>query len=142
MIKYEDYDLPCPLLSNATSQEPLGFLRSNFEYNTRQRVTYKGYVKQNFSVICDYATTQRWQLLWNDLHNGADAFNANFMVHANDNINKVVRFIVPFSFTPLGRNIYRATTQIEVLSNGTSKADECPLYPYSILYTNDTLYPC
>ncbi len=142
MIKYEDYDLKCPLLSSAKSDEADSFIRSTFEYLPRQRGTYTGTTKSSFAVVLKFDQVKRFKQFWLDLNNGADRFEADFIIHADDNVGKVLRFIAPPRFTGQGKNIYKIETVVEVLSFGTPKENVCPAYPYNTSYPSNTSYPC
>lgn len=142
MITYENYALPCPLLRTGDSTDPVSFIRSDFEYEPRQRSVYRGLVRSGFSVIVKHDKLNAWKQFWKDIHYGADAFKSDFLVHGDDNVGKTLRFVTSYALKPLGNKLYQVSSEFEVLDDGTPKADSCPLYPYELLYPGDTLYPC
>jgi len=141
VIRYEDYDLPCNLLATNDSVEPLAFFRSKFEYAPRQRETFKGFAVGGFSIIIPHYDLDEWKLFWSDLNNGTDRFNASFLLHGSDNIDKVVRFTDTYALANLGALKFRVTCNLEILSDGTAR-NACPSYPSESAYPSNASYPC
>ena len=142
MIIYEDYNLPCPLLSSGDSTQGASFIRSQFDYGTTQRQMQRGYDTASFSIIVQFYELKRFRAFYEDLNYGTDRFKADFMLHANDNIGKTLRFTAPYSLKALGNNIYQINSSLEIIDEGTAKADNCPLSPYETLTPSTTLTPC
>ena len=134
--------LPCPLLTSGNSSEKQSFIRSQFDFDVRQRRVPRGKPTQSFIISVHHSLLDEWVTFWESVNFGNDPFEYSFMAHGSDNIDKVIRFIEPYKLTAVGANVYSISASIEILSNGTPKVDECPLVPYNTLYPSDTLTPC
>ena len=142
MLRFEDYTLPCALLSGSDSAEGSSFIRTQWDFGTRQRAVQRGYVTAQFNLLLTHPELISFKQFYSDLFNGSQAFNYSGSVHGNDNLNKIIRFTAPFLVSPVGNNIFKVSTAIEMINKGTPRSESCPKMPYNTLYPNDTNLPC
>jgi len=116
MINYPT-TLPCPLLSGNSSGSGRTFLRSMFEYSTRQRGTYCN----DYTLSYNFLAKDRQTMLdfknfyFHILTNGSMSFNAAWEIEGNTD-TKEFRFIEPYKVGHLGTGIYKITAQFEMLT--------------------------
>lgn len=130
------------LLEGNDAKEPLSFTRSEFDYGTRQRKNYKGYVASGFALVLHHSKLKIWDEFWSSINDGADVFKADFFVNGSDNLDKIVRFTTSFTKENLGNLKFKIKCSLEILDNGTAYAESCPVYPSNLLYPSDELFPC
>ncbi len=111
--------LTCPLLSTNNSSHGASFIRSDFEYATRQRKVRCA--KPIFSASFNFDQSQYdifRSFFENDLVEGSREFEADWTVHGIVSAGKVVRFTTPYSETELGNGYYNVSGQFELLEKG------------------------
>ena len=110
--------LPCPLIT-ATSNQGASFIRSEFDFDTRQRKT--NCAKPQFSVSFNMDQAQYDTFLSfyeDDLFQGSREFEAAWIVHGIVSSEKVIRFITPFQLTELKGGLYKISSNCELLEKG------------------------
>ena len=140
MKSYNNYNLPCPLISS--SSEPKSFIRSTFDYGHRQRRALRDTIKYKFNILVNYTEALSFQSLWLETDYGTDSFLVDFQIHLDTSSSKEVRFINNYSIQELNYNMYRISTDLELLNTGYSLIEQCPLEPQITLIIEEGATPC
>ena len=117
MIPTYPMTLPCPLLGGNSSGSGRTFLRSMFEYSTRQRGTYCNYYKLQFSFLMKSRTMmiEFKNFYFAILKGGSSSFKAEWEIEGSVS-EKEFRFVEPYKAVHLGKGIYRVTAPFEMLT--------------------------
>ncbi len=109
--------LPCPTLAGNGSGSGRTFLRSNFEYATRQRQTFCNDYMLKFSFITKNAAQmlEFKNFYYGALLNGSKEFSATWEVEGSSAV-KSFRFADTYSVVNLGKSIYKITASFEMLT--------------------------
>jgi len=121
MIHINDY-LDNDFMLNS-SQESTNFIRSRFDYGTRQRRGLKGYPKYNVKIILSLYELKSFKTMWDDLYDGTDTFYTDQTIRGEAGVNKIVRFITSYGLREIGGLKYEVSCIIEILSTSSL----CPL---------------
>lgn len=141
MIKYEDY------LSNnfelSGSQEPTSFIRSQFDYGTRQRRAVRGYSTHDVKLTLEMYELQKFKQFWESLDFGTDIFLTDMVIHGDTTKGKQIRFKTSYSLSEWNQSgIYMLSAQVELIKTGTPIDESCPLIPQPYLYPEEGVIPC
>ena len=89
----------------------------------------------------DSAELLEFLTFYQDLENGLDyKFNADWLIHANNNPAKEIRFTSSASIKAVGNLMYNVSINCEVITWGTDT--DCPLIPSPTLYPREGQLPC
>jgi len=139
MIYYKDYLDNCFTLNG--SVEPTNFIRSRFDFGTRQRRVLKGYVFYGVRLVLEHYELMNFKTFWSDLGEGTDSFYSDAHIHGDTSYNKILRFTKGYSLKELGKMKYELICEVEMISTGDT-AQRCPLVPLEWLVPTETLLPC
>ncbi len=112
-------DLPCNLMAANKGAAGNAFIRSEFDYDPRQRKVKCG--KPTFSVafVMTLAQYTTFLAFWdNDINEGAKEFSADWSVYGIVSAGKVVRFTAPFTMGESGNGYYSVAGTCELLERG------------------------
>jgi len=121
MIHISDY-LDKDFMLNS-SQEATNFIRSQFDYGTRQRRGLKGYPKYGVKMILSIGELKNFQRMWEVLYDGTDTFYVDQVIRGDTSLNKIVRFMQAPSIREIGNTKYEIISTIEILKTSLF----CPL---------------
>ena len=143
MIKYEDYLDRCWFLN--TSQASQDFIRSTFDYGTRQRRALRGYDVANMRLTMNWGELIQFKKFWLKLNYGTDKFKTDQPIFGDPTPNKTIRFITAYSITELSYRKFEVTCVVEIIK--TSIIDDilnltCPRKPHVGLTPMVGLTPC
>ena len=110
-------DLPCVLLRGNKPQGGRTFLRSGFEYATRQRQTYcNDYMYSASFLMKDRDTMIKFKnFYYSSLKNGSMSFEAEWEVEGLPGVKKF-RFADVYSATPVGNGLYSVSATFEMIT--------------------------
>ncbi len=116
MINYPA-TLPYPLISGNTTQGGRTFLRSEFDYSTRQRATFCGDYKAtfNFTLSSSLLMKEFKDFYYSVLFNGQKSFLADWEVEGISG-SKEFRFSKNYSVVSLGNGIHRVSAEFEMIT--------------------------
>lgn len=117
MIKWSDYLQKCFLLGRSENGED--FIRSRFDYYTRQRRAVRGYPVHHANMTLDDIQLTSFETFWNDLDEGTDIFLTDQVVHGDRTINKQIRFIKGYTLQEISYMRWRVSFSIELIKTGT-----------------------
>lgn len=141
MIKYEDYLDKCFELSS--SKEASSFIRSQFDYGTRQRRGIRGYTTYNVILTLTFGELNRFKTFWNDLNLGTDIFLTDMVIHDDVTYDKQVRFSDSYTLNEWDSSgIWVLQCPLEIVRTGIPRWERCPLIPSNFLLPNDEIKPC
>ena len=135
MVKYTDYMTTEPKL--AGSQEPTNFIRSDFEFGSRQKRTLKNYATYQFVITITHLEMLRFKAMWIALNEGADIFSISSNIHGDLSDDKEVRFTQGFAMQEMGNYKYTISCTLEYISKGNTT----PLVPSELLTPSADLVP-
>ncbi len=140
MLNYSDYmDKEFTLNS---SQGTTRFIRSAFDYNTRQRRALKSYPSSGVRLILEYWELVNFETFWSDLNDGTDTFYTTQVIFGDSTPSKQIRFVTGYTLSQIGATKHELTCQVELVRNGDPLAQACPLTPTPILMPREGLTPC
>ncbi len=140
MLVWENYIQQC--FGMDSSAQPTRFVRTIFDYGTRQRRVVGGYVAQGVRLVFTHAELLVFKQFWDDIDSGADIFLTSYVIHADETPSKRVRFVKGYGLQELGADSYIVTTTIEIVTGDEHIAVSCTLVPSDILTPSETLVPC
>ena len=116
MINYPA-TLPSPLLSGNASQGGDTFIRSKFDYNTRQRATFCGDYSVKFSFVAETSIAMKAfkDFYYSILFNGQKSFFADWEVEGISGV-KEFRFLKTYSVSGLGVGVYSISADFEMIT--------------------------
>jgi len=115
MIDYP-VTLPCPLLAGNRMQGGRTFLRSNFEYATRQRQTFCNDYMVKFAFVCDKAQMKEFKdFYYNTLTNGVSVFSADWLIEGIDGV-KEFRFASTYSVKALYVDAWEVVAEFQMIT--------------------------
>ncbi len=116
-VIYETYNLPSFTLSTGTVST--NFIRSRFDYGTRQRRAVRGYDAYNVRVVIQSAVDlTSWELLWSDLNDGNDKFYTDETLNGDTSASKIVRFTSGYTIRDITVGKFEITIPIEIIQTG------------------------
>ncbi len=142
MIKYEDYNLPCWLLNQGKAHQD--FIRSDFDYNTRQRRALRGYDSIGVRLSLDLGQVIEFKKFWLATNYGTEKFLTDMLVFGDPTLNKTVRFTSSYNLSETSYNRYSITCTAEIVKTTIESTllDVCPLAPHNGLVPMTGLTPC
>ena len=141
MLKYEDY--LSKYFELGSSVEGSSFIRSDFDYGTRQRRAVMSYASHSAQIMLDYGQLLAFKSFWEDLNMGTDIFLTDMVVHGDATLEKQIRFTAPYSVSEWDKDpIFVVKCQFEIIRSGTARADQCPLTPSNFLLPENDITPC
>jgi len=107
--------LPCPSMVGQSQSGGRTFLRSTFEYGTRQRPMYcSDYMYSCKFIMKTASQMKQWKdFYYNKLNNGVSIFSADWRVEGIDGM-KEFRFAQMYSVTPITSEIYEVTAKFQM----------------------------
>lgn len=96
------------------------FIRSSFDYGTRQRRAARGYDTFNVRLVLDEGLGQEteWKALWAALNDGNDKFTTNEVINSDITTGKIARFISGYDIAQIGANKFIVTVPLELIQTG------------------------
>ena len=142
MIKYDDYLLPCWRLNQ--SQASQDFIRSEFDFNIRQRRALRGTDKANMLITVTAAQMLEFKRFWLAIDYGTVKWQTNMYIFGDPTDYKVVRFIGSYAIQEVGYLKFQITATVEILESNIKDEwlEYCPLEPYYGLTPKAPLSPC
>ena len=142
MVKYKTYGLPCWRLNQ--SQASQDFIRSEFDFNIRQRRALRGTDKANMLITVNGAGMLQWKRFWSALNYGTNKFITDMYIFGDPTVNKVCRYINSYSIQEVGYDKFQITATAEILETNIKDVwlEYCPLEPYVGLTPKVPLAPC
>ncbi len=94
------------------------FIRSQFDYGTRQRRGVRGYDVFSVSLVLDQAETINFEDFWADLNFGNDKFYINEVINNDQTTAKIARFTSGYQIAQIGADKFIITVPIELIQTG------------------------
>ena len=116
MLSYESYLTICWILS--TNQASTNFIRSQFDYGTRQRRAVRGYDVKSVRLILNDTELTAWQTFWADLNYGTDKFTTDQAINGDTTTGKIARFTSGYTLAELGASQYEISVPVELIQTG------------------------
>ena len=109
--------LPCPTLAGNAMSGGRTFLRSQFEYSTRQRGTFCNDYMLSFNFVAKDAAQMLdfKNFYYQTLNNGSKSFLADWEIEGSVSI-KEFRFSSTYAVVNMGKSIYKITASFEMLT--------------------------
>lgn len=109
--------LPCPALKSNSMQGGQSFIRSDFDYGTRQRASYCANYFVGFTFI---AKTPEQMKAFKDffyytLKNGSKSFEADWEIEGISGVKEFI-FSTPYTVSHLGLGKYSISASFEMLT--------------------------
>lgn len=117
MISYETYmNTSFNLGSGSASTD---FIRSQFDYGTRQRRAVKGYPTFSAKLVLTQTEMNNWDTFWTALDYGTDKFTTDEVINNDDTTGKTVRFTSGYQVSQIGADKFIVTVPLELIATGT-----------------------
>lgn len=119
MESYETYMSVSFNLGEGSSST--NFIRSQFDYNTRQRRAVKGYDTFNARLVLneDNGEITDFKSLWSALNYGNDKFTTDEVINDDITTGKIVRFTSGYKISQqIGANKFIVTVPLELIETG------------------------
>ena len=116
MISYETYMNTSFNLGSGTASTD--FIRSEFDYGTRQRRATRGYDTFSVTLVLDSTEMDNWETFWVALDYGTDKFTTNEVVNNDQTTGKVCRFTSGYNVQQIGNSKFIVTVPLELISTG------------------------
>lgn len=116
IYKYEDYVTECWTLSSA--QAATNFIRSQFDYGTRQRRAVRGYDTQGVRIVLDSTQLTAWESFWLLLNDGTDKFYTDQVINGDTTTGKIARFMTGYTLSELGGDLFEVSVPVELIQTG------------------------
>ena len=117
MISYETYLSVSFNLSSGVAST--NFIRSQFDYGTRQRRAVRGYDTYSAKLILTQSEMNSWETFWAALNYGNDKFTTNEVINNDSTTGKTVRFISGYEMSQIGDNKFMVSVPLELIATGT-----------------------
>ena len=117
MLSYETYMSTSFNLGSGVAAT--NFIRSQFDYGTRQRRAVRGYDVFSAKLVLDQAEMINFVDFWADLNYGNDKFYTNETINTDTTSSKTVRFTSGYEVSQIGANKFMITVPIELIQTGT-----------------------
>lgn len=95
------------------------FVRSQFDYGTRQRRGIRGYDTFSVKLVLDQTEMINFMHFWDMLNDGNDKFYTDEVINGDQTLGKTVRFISGYSADQIGNNKFIVTVPLELILTGT-----------------------
>lgn len=95
------------------------FVRSQFDYGTRQRRGIRGYDVFSAKLVLTQVEMENFVHFWSLLNYGNDKFYIDQVINADTTTAKIVRFISGYEVSQIGANKFIVTVPLELISTGT-----------------------
>lgn len=118
MISYETYmSVHFTLGSGSASTD---FIRSQFDYGTRQRRGIRGYDVFSVRLVLDENNGELtgWLTFWDALNKGTDKFYTNEVINSDTTSAKIARFTSGYEIAQIGANKFIITVPLELIQTG------------------------
>ncbi len=102
-----------------TGSVATNFVRSQFDYGTRQRRGVRGYDVFSVTLVLDQAEMINFEDFWADLNFGNDKFYTNEVINNDQTTAKTARFTSGYQIAQIGANKFVITVPIELIQTGT-----------------------
>ena len=117
MITYETYmSVSFNLGSGRVSTD---FIRSQFDYGTRQRRGVRGYDSFSATLVLTQSDMADWVNFWTALDYGTDKFYTDEVVNHDTTSAKICRFTSGYEVAQIGANKFVVTVPLELIQTGT-----------------------
>ena len=116
MIIYETYMNTS--FNLGTGSVATNFIRSQFDYGTRQRRGVRGYDVFSVTLVLDQAEMINFADFWADLNYGNDKFVTNEVINNDQTTAKIARFTSGYQIAQIGANKFVVTVPIELIQTG------------------------
>jgi len=143
MLRYEDYLDRCWFLNAGVASTD--FIRSQFDFGTRQRRALRGYDNVGFRLIVGWGELIRFKTFWLDLNMGTEKFTTDQPIFGDPTKNKTVRFTSGYNLKELSYRRWEITGTVEIISttiNDDWLKDQCPRIPHVGFVPNAPVFPC
>ena len=117
MISYETYMNAS--FNLGSGQASTNFIRSQFDYGTRQRRAVRGYDVFNCTLVLNNDEMGDFVHFWDLLNYGNDKFTTNQVINGDQTAGKTVRFTSGYNVDQIGSNKFVVTVPLELISTGT-----------------------
>ena len=117
MLSYETYMRTSFNLGSGSVAT--NFIRSQFDYGTRQRRGVRGYDVFSVTLVLDQAEMINFKAFWTDLNYGNDKFITDEVINDDRTSSKTVRFTSGYQIAQIGANKFIVTVPLELISAGT-----------------------
>lgn len=94
------------------------FIRSQFDYGTRQRRTVNGYDSYSVKLILSQSEMTDFERFWKALNDGNDKFYTDEVIGADTTVPKIARFTSGYEVSHLGANKFTVSVPIELIETG------------------------
>ena len=110
--------LPCPLLEGHSYRAGDTFLRSQFDYDIRERPTCTKQYEVGFTFLIEGAATMKAfrDFYYVDCLRGTKIFTADWKIEESE-VVKEFRFAAPYTVVALGNNNYKVTAVFDMITN-------------------------
>ncbi len=117
MIIYETYMSTSFNLGSGSAAT--NFIRSQFDYGTRQRRGVRGYDVFGVKLVLDQKEMINFIHFWDMLNYGNDKFYTDEVINSDTTIAKTVRFTNGYQTAQIGADKFIITVPIELIQTGT-----------------------
>lgn len=117
MLNYSDYmGVSFNLGSGSSSTD---FIRSQFDYGTRQRRGIRGYDAFGVTLVLneDNGEMSDWMNFWYALNYGNDKFYTGIVINGDQTTTKIARFTSGYEVSQIGANKFIVSVPLELISS-------------------------